>query len=164
MFEVVAEVAAGIAEGSGRRLADWLRRTVSGTGDLPLARLLRDFGIDYHAGPAASGPALGVKLAADGSEAKLANVLDGGAAQSAGLSAGDVLIAMDGLKITAGNLDELLARRKPGERVRIHAFRRDELIDFDVTLAPAPSVVVALSRRAKSVPSVQALRKGWVGG
>jgi predicted metalloprotease with PDZ domain len=164
MFELVAEVAAGIAEGGGRRLADWLRRTVSGTGDLPLARLLRDFGIDYHAGPAATGPALGVKLAADSSEAKLANVLDGGAAQSAGLSAGDVLVAIDGLKVTAGNLDELLARRKPGECVRIHAFRRDELIDFDVTLAPAPSVVVKLSRRARRVPSAQALRKGWIEG
>lgn len=164
MFELVAEVAAGAAEGSGTKLADWLRRTVSATADLPLARLLGSFGIEYRNEPAATAPVLGVKLATDGGEAKLAHVFDGGPAQSAGLSAGDVLVAIDGLKVTARTLDEILARRKPGDCVRIHAFRRDELIDFDLTLAPAPSVVVKLSRRGKRVPSAQALRKGWIGG
>ena len=54
---------------------------------------------------------------------------------SAGLAAGDVVVAVDGLKASAGNLDTLLAGYQEGERVDVHAFRRDELMRFTVTLA-----------------------------
>ena len=53
----------------------------------------------------------------------------------AGLAAGDVVVAVDGLKASAGNLDTLLAGYQAGERVDVHAFRRDELMRFTVTLA-----------------------------
>ena len=43
------------------------------------------------------------------------HVFDGTPAQSAGLSAHDVLIALDGLRVTADNLDKLLARYPPGD-------------------------------------------------
>ena len=54
--------------------------------------------------------------------------------QAAGLSAGDVVIAVDGIKVTNGTLDTLLARRARGSTVRVHAFRRDELIEREVRL------------------------------
>ena len=163
VFDLVAEVAAGAVEGGGRPLADWLRRTVSGTADLPLARLLRNFDIEYRAEPAATAPVLGVKLATDGGEAKLAHVFDGGPAQSAGLSAGDTLVAIDGLKVGATTLDAMLARRKTGDRVSIHAFRRDELVHFDVELAAPSADVIKLSSRKKPGSRALSLRRGWLG-
>jgi hypothetical protein len=56
-----------------------------------------------------------------------------------------VLVALDGLKVNAGNLDKLLARRLPGEEVEIHAFRRDELMHFAVSLQEAPRDTAKLS-------------------
>ena len=55
---------------------------------------------------------------------------------AAGLSAGDVIIAVDGLQATQANIDNLLAAFLPGETVEVHAFRRDELMKFRVEVAP----------------------------
>ncbi|MDR1423940.1 MAG: PDZ domain-containing protein [Azoarcus sp.] len=151
-----------VAEIGGGNLARWLRRAVEGTGDVPLARLLKSFGVKWHAEAAGTAPTLGVRLGS-GREARLATVYDDSPAQRAGLSAGDVLIAVDGLRINADKLPKMLERRRPGERVDIHAFRRDELLCFEVELAAAPADVVKLAVDAKAAKSAEKLRRGWLG-
>lgn len=146
----------------GARLARWLRTAVEGTADLPLARMLRPFGVVCRVETGKT-PALGVKLAAGSSEARLAHVFEGGAAQAAGLSAGDVLVAVDGLRVTGASLDGLLARCRPGETLQIHAFRRDELMCFEVELAPPAADSVKLELAARATPAALALRRGWLG-
>ncbi|SEG23687.1 M61 family metallopeptidase [Thauera chlorobenzoica] len=147
----------------GSRLARWLEAAVEGTGDLPLPRLLRDFGLVLEAAPAGKAPWLGLKLAAGEAEAKVANVFDGGPAQAAGIAAGDVLLALDGLKLSAKGLDGLLARRRAGERVAIHLFRRDELMQFELVLAPAPTDKYSLKLAPRAGAAARALREGWLG-
>jgi predicted metalloprotease with PDZ domain len=162
IFGIVEEIASDPSAEEGRRLADWLRRAVGGTADLPLARLLRPFGVNCRSDTSARAPVLGVRMAS-GPEAKIANVHDGGAAQAAGLSAGDVLVAFDGLRVAAGDVEDMLARRKAGETVRVHAFRRDELMEFDVTLAAPKADTMKLTLQDKPAPSLRTLRKGWLG-
>ena len=83
-------------------------------------------------------PSLGVKAQAAEGGAQLQFVFSGGAAQQAGLSAGDVIIAVDGLRVTAVTLDKVVANRQPGDVMEVHAFRRDELLVFRVTVGQAP--------------------------
>jgi predicted metalloprotease with PDZ domain len=104
-----------------------------------------------------------VKLATGNGEAKLANVFDDGPAQAAGLSAGDVLLAFDGLRVTAASFEAQLARRRPGDRLEVHAFRRDELMRFELELASVPADTVKLALAAKPAAAALALRKGWLG-
>ncbi|MBW7861757.1 MAG: PDZ domain-containing protein [Rhodocyclaceae bacterium] len=163
IFDLVAEVAAQDASDGGRGLAAWLRRTVDGTVDLPLARELAAFGIEFRAEAANSAPTLGIKLAGSNGEARIATVFDDGPAQRAGLSAGDVLIALDGLRVQADGLEALLARRKAGDCIEVHAFRRDELMRFSVAVAPPPADSVKLALRPRVASAVRALRKGWLG-
>jgi predicted metalloprotease with PDZ domain len=47
-------------------------------------------------------------------------------------------------------IEKLLRRRRPGESVAVHAFRRDELITTELTLAPAPDDTCWLTLDAKS--------------
>ncbi|MBA4742021.1 MAG: M61 family metallopeptidase [Azoarcus sp.] len=162
IFAIVEEIASDPSAEEGRRLAEWLRRAVSGTADLPLARLLRPFGVNCRSDTSARAPVLGVRMVA-GPEAKIASVFDGAAAQAAGLSAGDVLVAFDGLRVAAGDVEAMLERRKAGETVRVHAFRRDELMEFDVTLAAPKADTMKLTLQEKPEPSVRTLRKGWLG-
>ena len=61
---------------------------------------------------------------------KLAQVLTGGAAHQAGLSAGDVLVAVDGIKATPTNVEHALKRQPLGSTLSVLAFRRDELREF----------------------------------
>src|SRR5450830_1245010 len=145
-----AEVEALFDEVCGTRMKPFFERYIRGTDDVPLARLLAPFGVKYSDQRRAEKPSLDVNLGRDGSDAKLAQVHQGGAAHMAGLSAGDVLVAVDGLRVTGTNLDTLLGRYAVGARVAIHAFRRDELMTFatvlqgdrvpgvSLTLLPAP--------------------------
>ena len=155
IFELLAELA-------GTRLAGWLRKTVNGTEDLPLARLLKAVGVGYRLERADAAARLGVKLAS-GEKLKLASVLDDGAAQQAGLSAGDVIIAMDGLKVSSTSFEARLERLAPGDSIRIHAFRRDELMTFELVADEAPLTEARLSLRPRDGSDAMRLRRGWIG-
>jgi len=160
-----------VREASGLDLKRELRAWVEGTADLPLARLLEPFGIDLGLTPADNSPSLGTRLASSGGELRISTALTDGAAHRAGLSAGDVLVAVDGLKVASeATLKTLLARRKAGDRIRVHAFRRDELMDFEVRLQAAPATEAKLAVRTNDQASAHAahqaagrLRKGWLG-
>jgi predicted metalloprotease with PDZ domain len=143
---------------SGLNLQHFFANAVQGTGELPLAKLLNTCGVQLSWKKEKT-PSLGIKTVTEGDNVKLANVFDGGPAQAAGLSGGDILLALDGLRITAGKLEPMLARRQAGQTVRLHAFRRDELLEFKLHLAPpaADDCQLALSPRAN------ALRRKWLG-
>ncbi|MBV8261512.1 MAG: M61 family metallopeptidase, partial [Paraburkholderia sp.] len=128
------DVEALIAEATGVELGALFGDAVRGTRDLPLAALFEPFGVTLEGEPERGAkPGLGARLRG-GADATLAVVYEGGAAQKAGLSAGDTLVALDGLRVTGSNLDALLSRYQPGAKVEIHAFRRDELRVVRLTL------------------------------
>jgi S1-C subfamily serine protease len=63
---------------------------------------------------------LGVQLANDSTTATITGVVDGSAADRAGLAAGDRVTAVDGTRITtAAGLHNALAAHNPGDRVRV---------------------------------------------
>ena len=159
-----AEVESLIEEVSGLRLKRFFDRFVRGTEDLPLARLLAPFGIVFSDNRKKRQASLDVRIApnaARGSECKLAHVYAGGAAHRAGLSANDVLIALDGLRVTGSNLDTLLARYAVGDALTVHAFRRDELMMFEVTLQGDLSPQPKLEVRKRSAKEAKA-QDGWL--
>jgi predicted metalloprotease with PDZ domain len=142
---------------SGLNLKRFFADYVFGTRELPLEKLLAPFAVAL-AREKAKTPALGARTSRENGEVKLTTVYDGGAAQQAGLAAGDLIVALDGLRVTAANLDETLARRAPGASVSVHAFRRDELMQFSLRLAaPVTSAKLALEARGNR------LRKQWLG-
>lgn len=148
---------------SGLRLKPLFAAWVHGTGDLPLMSLLAAAGVELSWEADGTAPWLGVRTATDGAELRLAAVYDDGPAQAAGLSAQDVLCAIDGLRVTRDNLDKLLARRRGGDVVDVHAFRRDELMRISVTLAETPRDTARLRLIAKPGKAAAALRKAWLG-
>ena len=155
VFDVVAEI-------GGDGLARWLRKAVEGTGDLPLKRLFKPFGIQLTEEPEEL-PSLGVRLAPGIADARLASVINGGAAHRAGLSAGDELVAIDGLRVGRETLDGHLRRRLPGDRLRVEAFRRDELRSFEVVLDPPALKTVRLKSRSGATGAQRRLQAGWLG-
>ena len=143
-----------IEEVSGLKLRREFDAWLRSTRELPLAELLASHGVKLQLRPAESSsdrggrispPAsvdapratLGVRMRAEGKDIVLTHVLDSGAAQEAGMSAGDVIVALDGLRIGKEGLDAELAKRRPGARMKIHAFRGDELREFSVRLKRA---------------------------
>ncbi len=125
-----AEVEALFDEISGTRMKPFFERYIRGTDDVPLARLLAPFGVKYSDARKAEKASLDVNLGRDGNDAKLAQVHQGGAAHLAGLSAGDVLVAVDGLRVTGtqpGHLAGSLCRRRQGGHPRLPPRRADDV-------------------------------------
>lgn len=145
-------------ECSGLNLKRFFSAAVHGTGELPLKKLLAPFGLKLEWVPAKT-PSLGIKTVDEGGQVKLATVYDGSAAQLAGLSAGDILLAINGLRVTSSNIDKLLTRYQAGDTVKVHAFRRDELMEFRGRLDRPPADTARLVADAGS----NSLRRGWLG-
>ena len=143
---------------SGLKLKPFFANAVHDTGDLPLKKLLADFGVKLR-WENSKAPSLGVKTLSEGNEVKLGTVFTGGAAQAAGLSAGDLLAAINGLRVTPATLDKQLARYSAGDSIKVHAFRHDELREFDVRLASPDSDDCKLL----ADPKPNALRQKWLG-
>ena len=144
------EVEALFDDVSGLKLKNLFERYVRGTEDLPLAKLYAPFGVKLVDERKTGKASLDAGIGRDPLGAKLTQVHEGGAAHQAGLSALDVVIAIDGLRVNGNppNVDALLARYRVGDRIPIHAFRRDELMAFDVTLQGDRVPVITLSQAA----------------
>jgi len=145
-----------VAQLCGINMKSFFDHYVRGTKELPLAEMLPEFGVELVNQSKAEKAGLGVKLKRENGDCKLAQVFSGRAAHAAGLSAGDVIAAIDGLRVTGsdvqGNLSKLLGRYKVGSTVVIHAFRRDELMTFNVRLQAddVPMWAFKLSQEKKS--------------
>jgi len=161
------------SELGGDAVREIFARCVHGTDDPPLDRLFATFGIELHLRPAASSNDRGGKPASGAVpdaaiDAKIApdmriqHAYRDGAAERAGLAAHDVLVAFDGLHATQDTLNALL-RRRAGERVRVHAFRRDELFDVELTLAPPARDTCYLTLSADAPSRAASLRHAWLG-
>ncbi len=162
------------SEVAGRDLSAFFARYVHGTEDPPLADLLSRFGVRLRmrastgardrGGKPASGPAPRCALGARvGPDQKLGAVLRDGPAARAGLSANDVLVAIAGLKATQERVATILARYAPGETVSVAAFRRDELITCDVTLAEPAADTCWLALESDADAGSAERREAWLG-
>lgn len=153
---------------SGLDLQDFFERQIRETDDPPLAELLLAFGIEAqlcdaaNTGEGSTGVALGLRLASGSTQAQVQYVLDGTPAQAAGLMAGDVLVALDGLRVESQDLDRLLNDYAPGDRVSLHAFRRDELMAFDIVLAAREADTWRIRPKADADADALARRKAWL--
>lgn len=158
---------------SGLDLKPFFDAALRGTAELPLAETLADFGViaqrrvatgDSDAGGRNASPpqglSLGCKLKSDGS---IAQILAGSAAQQAGLAAGDVLVALDGLSVSASSLARRLQVLVAGAAVPLHFFRGDELLQVAITPQPAPADTWTLTLLDEDLrPELAARRKAWL--
>jgi predicted metalloprotease with PDZ domain len=156
-----AEVDALFDSVTGLKLKRLLDRWARGTEDLPLAKLLAPFGVTLADDRKNAKPSLNIRSTRDGNDCKVASVYEGGAAHRAGVSAGDLLVAADGLRVSATNLDTVLARYRVGDAVALHVFRRDELMQFAVNLAADDAPQVTLTPQPKPVAAAR-MRSAWL--
>lgn len=76
---------------------------------------------------------------------QLSQVYQGGNAHNAGLMAGDQLLAIDGVKVSANNLSKLLSRYSVGNQLKVHFYRKDRLLSANLMLNTATQQVAVLT-------------------
>jgi predicted metalloprotease with PDZ domain len=168
------------SEVAGQDLSPLFNIWVRSTEELPLQEMLATVGIEccFRAAELQLDPGglpgklppgntradLGVQACLTTPQPELLAVYHGGAAHRAGLSAGDVLVALDGLKLSGANFEMRLQRYAPGDEVRIHAFRRDELLTLTVALQAAEKTTCYLRQDAQADGACVKQRAAWFSG
>lgn len=165
------------SELAGVDLRPFFDLAIRSTEPLPLPALLASVGLRWQTRAAQSEKDPGGKAARpDGVEqpgdlglktgpgGKIVHVYTGGPAHQGGVSAGDVLVALDGLKVDDTNLLKRVRALPAGSPVRLHTFRRDELMEFDLVLAPPPESTVYVEVDAGAEEAAVMRRERWARG
>ncbi|HEU0053235.1 MAG TPA: PDZ domain-containing protein, partial [Longimicrobium sp.] len=97
-----------------------------------------------------------------GSKAVVGNVLADTPAWRAGVNAGDELVALDGLRVGFDTLTMRLMEKKPGDRVALTVFRRDELLTLALEVETIPPPRLVVRPRQDAAPEQVRLRQDWL--
>ena len=160
-----ADIAAAMDKVAGRSFADERSAWVHGTVDPPVAELLAELGVATRRERAALAAALGLRLSEGPvSGAQVTAVLSDGAAERAGVSAGDELLAVDGWRIR--RLDDALAWLEPEQTFELLVVRDQRLLRLCVVprAAAAGSHQVLLQVLPKPSRIEAARRRAWLDG
>ena len=142
-----------VSKVSGTDLKEFFTQYLYGTEDLPLEELLSEAGIKFNLRATTSVDDKGGKASSDKNQhnpvsigarftdnitgAKITQVFSQESAEQAGLSAGDIIIAINNIQVTKSTIVRIINSYSVGDEIIIHAFRRDELIIFKLTLQAA---------------------------
>lgn len=152
-----AAIAEALAFVGRRDHGDELRAWVHGTGDLPLADLLASMGVRWTREAPQLQQRLGARVAESG--LKVQAVLRGGAAEAAGLAAGDELIGVDDWRLV--RLDDLQALGAFDRPVELLVARDRQLRRLRFCAA-AVEGAVSLSADPKPGAAVLRRRAAWL--
>jgi predicted metalloprotease with PDZ domain len=159
------EQVAGSAEGAYR---DFFARYVAGTEELAYEHGFSHVGLRLEWGHSAPvrgdhAPAwLGASLKNRRSRTVVTSVRSDGPAYTAGISADDELLALDGFRVDDSSLSARLRERSPGDIVTLSLFRRDELLHVPVALAEAPYDTLKLQRIEQADALQEQLYQQWL--
>jgi predicted metalloprotease with PDZ domain len=168
------ELETSASAAAGRDLGGFFHRYVRGTGSPPFERLLPAFGWTLREKPEkdADGetPArvrtvadFGWKTREEEGRLVLAEVWAGRAAYEAGLSAGDELVALSGVKASGAEIERLVRDGRPGTRVEVAAFRRGRLLTRPLDLGARRSFTYEIVADGKAARDARRLGRGWLG-
>ena len=123
---------------------DWseqINHLINTTDELPLDQLFPEFGLSYTLNHDKSLP-FGLKLADKPEGVLIQSARRDGSGVLAGLSANDVIVAIDGLKATAKLVEKYA--KQDGTYI-VYAFRRDEFMQFEVKASGSALTEVSLN-------------------
>jgi predicted metalloprotease with PDZ domain len=160
---------------AGRSLGSYFRRFIDGTAELPVPDVLRGAGVKVEvAAPGdANDPVKARRLQSwcglvfagngDAEKATVKNVVPGSPAWRAGLSYGDEVVAVDGLRVSNSTVGRRLADHAPGESATLSFFRKERLHQATIRMRRTPERKWAFALDPEATPAVKALRRHWLG-
>ncbi|HEY9597525.1 MAG TPA: M61 family metallopeptidase [Cyanophyceae cyanobacterium] len=116
-------------------LSQFFECYIDGTDELPFNEYLEAFGLKLIGiNEVEALPSLGLTVKSQNGQELIRFVEAGSPAAMAGVDAGDELLAIDGLRVTADQLSDRLKDYKPGDTIQLAVFHQDQLCILPVTL------------------------------
>lgn len=135
-----AELRGVIAEVADENLESFFANYIESTEELPFDDYLDPFGLYLKTIEEKTLPYLGIKVQSENNKEVISFVTAESPAARAGIDAKDELLAINGIKANAANLNERLKDYQVNETIQVTIFHQDELKTLSVALAsPQPS-------------------------
>ncbi len=137
----------------------------STTRDVDYAKYFAYAGLQFEVkAQEAPGAYLGVNTHTQDGKLAITSVTPGSPAQSAGLAAQDQILELEGAKVTPKVLNDLLAAKKTGDRIKLRVSRNSAPQDVEVALGANQKRIFSI--RPASNPSAleAAILKDWMRG
>jgi predicted metalloprotease with PDZ domain len=119
-----------LGSGFSKTWAEMQSRYIFGTEDIPIQKWIASILVSVKPKPQSKLEKIKLQLGMRHTDSngwlKLTHVLDGGAAQLAGLAPGDLLASINGQRVTSARLDKILASLAEGQSIHF-SFYRDDL-------------------------------------
>ncbi len=154
-----SDVAAALLAVGGRAYTDELGRWVHGLEDLPLEALWGGLGVTARREPAPLAQRLGARVS---DRLKVQSVLRAGAAEQAGLAAGDELVAVDDWRLQ--QVDDLLLYGAAHRSTRLLICRDGRMLTLLLPVLSGGEGPVQLEWSEPASAEVKRLRQAWRGG
>jgi predicted metalloprotease with PDZ domain len=157
-----ADIARSLQQLAGRSMQAELRAWVHGTDELPLQALLSRAGVAWQVDSADLAAELGLRVSEGAlSGIHVKSVHRGGAAERAGVSAGDELLAIDGWRLR--RLEDARGWTRSGHGFELTLVRDQRLRTLVLKLPAAAAGSVQLKLDDAAAPAARALRRDWLG-
>jgi predicted metalloprotease with PDZ domain len=155
------DLTAIIEEIAGVKLDDFWAKYLENTEELPFDQFLEPFGLGLEVDRSTT-PDVGLQLQSDGGLARVKSIVAGGAAQRSGLMVDDVLLAINGWRVSADKWGEMLDRYGPGDEVRVDFFHDDGLMQTTIRLDEGAVSGCRIVPIVDPSESQKAAFKGWL--
>ncbi len=106
---------------------------------------------------------LGLNLTDRDGRTTVRSALSDGPAYQIGLIAGDEIVALDGRRLRASEMDDRLSKLEPGQSVTLTIMRNDLLRTMEVTLAGRPDGTWKLRRVKEPTEAQRQAYESWLG-
>jgi predicted metalloprotease with PDZ domain len=158
------QLQAAIASVADTDLSEFFAHYLEGTEELPFEEYLIPFGLQLK--PIIDEPAfpyLGMKVQTERGKETIKFVEANSPAGLAGIDAEDELLAIDGIRVTAEQLNERLKDYRAGDIMQMTVFHQDELRTLPVPLASPQPIRYELIRVENPSESQRQNLSGWLG-
>ncbi|HZH34330.1 MAG TPA: PDZ domain-containing protein, partial [Pyrinomonadaceae bacterium] len=159
-FQRAAELQAGTS------LNDFFTKYVRGREEIDYNSVFRNFGLRLETGMPNARPApfLGADVRQQGDFLSVSAIPVGSPAYEQGLNTGDLIVAIDGLRIpNQAALNARIADKRPGDKVRMTVFRFDTLRDIEITLGGRAPEMYRFVAVENPTNEQKRLYQGWLG-
>jgi predicted metalloprotease with PDZ domain len=152
---------------SGQDWNAWWSEYVDATAEVPFDKLLGQVGMKYMLDVPKDQEQkqewwAGWRLREGSDPAVVTEVERDGPAWKAGVVSGDVLLAVNGVKVSAKDLSDKMALSKAGP-FKLHLFRRDELREMQLAPLLQPKGTAKLKALDQASAGQKALNAAWLG-
>lgn len=150
---------------AGVNLGHFFQRYINGTDELPFNDYLEPFGLRLQSDEAIADrpPHLGLTVKTENGREMIKFVEVGSPAYRVGIDAGDELLAIDGIRVTAEQLGDRLKDYTPDASIQVSFFHQEELKTCAISLAaPRPSCYQIVNVEKPS-RAQELLLSGWLG-